>query len=194
MEREIIVGKLDQMEIEDLDVSIDSGQMWEQLEARLNGRAYARRKLLVAACITLLILLVPFTLLQPTETLAPQAKAEPTIEVLAPKLVQEEAVTATNIFGGFVPDLLSRQGDMRVKTVAFDPSIQLANPQPAPILKAQLARNNFSNKDISVIQKNLGTSKAETVRKVTLSAQLYPSSDGSEISYQELRIRLNGKN
>ena len=193
MGRETLENKLDQITIEDLGVSIDSVQMWGQLNARLN-RGVSAKRLLLAACIMLLILLVPFSLLEPVELKVPIAEVESATGPLTPEHTQEKAAVPEIIFGGDVPALLNGQRNMKVKIEVLDKPIRLANFTQIPIQRQESKDIKFHNKDISVIQASLGKRKTETGRKVTVRAQLYPSSDDSEIGYQQLKIKLNGKN
>jgi len=195
MEREIIASKLDQLELEDLGISIDSGQLWDQLDARLETAKTRRLGWLVAASIALLVS-VSISFLQNPKVPAPVAQVESIVGVTLPQVEKEVVIRNGNrIVGGVVPQTLRGYQNARLRTETLDFPIHLVNAKQIAILSEKgLTKSSFNNKDISVIQSSLGTRKTETGRKVTVRAQLYPSSDGSEISYQKLKIKLNAKN
>ncbi len=194
MEPKILSNKLDEIQAAELGISVDSAKIWDQLESRLENQ-HTSRRFLIAASVAFLVLLFPLSFLKQTKS--PQALVEKSVPDMVPlaqetqielPVVKESKRARTQII---VLDRVT----VAPNIAALQTSAELVNATPLNLPQPRrFIRNTFSNKDISVIQASLGEPGTETGRKVTVRAQLYPSSENLQISNGELKIKLNAKN
>lgn len=196
MEPRKIAQKLDGIEIGELGIDLDSSVLWDQLENKLNENGRWKKPWLVAACIVVLILLTPIRLLEPSTSIEDVAVTEIAAEVSPIEDSAKEEVVAGDQARPTFAVMEIRFLDRKESHVGLA-AVQAPTMDLTPVFVEKTKKKidaQFNYNDISVIQAQLGKPEAEKGRKVTVRAQLYPSSNDSEINFRELKIKLNAKN
>jgi hypothetical protein len=181
--------KLDQIQKEELGIHFNDSLLWEELNGRMEiKKAGFDFRLLIAACISLMILFSPFILVNnQTElgseisSLTPIQKTEPI--PAEPMIVEDQTLVKTAVH-----DIKKRPIDIGEKEVAEIGKLVIHPIEVQEYTKQK--RQLFANEDISIIQANLGTPSIEKGKSVTIRAQFHASSQPVELNNQELKIKL----
>ncbi len=197
MGHKTLADKLDQIQREDLGIHFDESLLWEDLSASLGEKksVLVERRLLIAACITLLILLFPIVLImdsKPTQ-LTLESNVIPEQLVIQEALIEEPTV---------IEKVEETEKTPIYKVEKKGLSIELANRielaaidmRPIPIIKKdKLERQSFADQDISIIQASLGTPSIGKEKSVSLRAQLHTSSQPVQLNNKAFKIKLFDK-
>lgn len=191
MGHNILSDKLDQIQKEDLGIHFGESLLWEDLSAQLGEKEtrFVERKLLIAACITVLILLFPIVFMidtKPAQLAIETAILSPEIAPISENsedLIKAEKVKKAPIYS------VDRKGvDLELAS-----TLEIAEPnlEPIQIQKGEkVKRQLFADQDISVIQASLGTPSIGKEKSVSLRAQLHTSSQPVQLNNQALKITL----
>lgn len=188
--------KLDQIQKADLGIHFDESLLWEDLSLKLSDKkpVVFERRLLIAACITLLILLFPIVLINDsivveTNGIAQSFEGMDTTELLDKEVLMTQKNDTEKV-------VMNKMRLYSVKGKKIDISIATIdliriNIEPLYIIKEQKTeRQLFADQDISIIQASLGSSSIEKGKSFTVRAQLHASSQPAQLNNQELKIKL----
>jgi len=181
--------KLDFISEEDLGVSFDPDLVWEKLEHKMGQphKAFLVRMALVAS-IALLILLVPFEILD--YRIETNDFTENAIEGLVE--IEETA--------DYQPELLSRVEQIellnlkskRVGLLLANTGFKLTSDSPRTVQVYSKSENQFSEYDISIIQASIKPVE-EGKNKSRIQTKIFASSKNLDVEYQTLKIKINEK-
>lgn len=187
--------KLDQIRREELGIHFDNSILWEDLSTKLgNSKAVLiDRRLLIAACVTLLILLFPIVFINDSAPvqLASEVSSDEFVNEGAEKLGNPVvAIPETNEKIAKTTLHFVARKEIEFNTVALI-DYSMDDLKLLPIVKnKKIKKQLFADQDISIIQANLGKSRIEKEKSVRMSAQLHTSSQSVQLNNQELKIKL----
>lgn len=209
MGHKTLTEKLDQIGKEDLGIHFDQSLLWNELEAQLDQKKkpVLSLKLLMAACIALLILFLPFTLLdhmisvndnpvqnQRVETVIPKSEndsEQPIIEPVKKQTAQRKITVPTKT------DSATFNEELAVVEQISEPEKETEEIESTPVKmekEEQPKRRVFALQDISVIQASLEKPAIERERGFAIKAQLQSDSRPSDLfKNKELKFTLYAK-
>ncbi len=185
--------RLDQISVSELGFEFDDSAVWSKLEGRLNNTRAVGYWRTVAACMLLLTLCLPISLLKeidlPTNTLSvieETSVIESSDLSQAPMIEDDLKKTDKSIWKldkkGIEPIQLAK---VTVKSLAL---------QPIEFEIIKVKKPTFAGEDISIIQASLETPKVGKGRKMTIRAQWQKSPTKSNVEHQALKVKLYEKN
>ncbi|MFK7953643.1 MAG: hypothetical protein AB8B73_12415 [Ekhidna sp.] len=196
MGHKTLSDKLDKIKKEDLGIHFDQALLWEDLSMKLETKKkiFTEKKLMLAACITLLILFLPMFLMRDTKPgqLAIDIHTVEDVSLKQEKIIsiadnriteKEEEIKKTPIYS------VSKKS----VSLALANPVELGKVQLLPIQEPQKETKkgrSFADQDISIIQASLGTPSIGREKSVSLRAQLHTSSKPVQLNNQALKIKL----
>ncbi|MEQ9405414.1 MAG: hypothetical protein RIM99_17625 [Cyclobacteriaceae bacterium] len=192
MEPEILTDKFDQINEADLGIPFDQNLLWEKLNERMTASKHrSSGRLLLVACFTLLVLLIPITLLkQNSESSIAESDGQVAEiqEIVSIPQVQSVDSTRLEVKKNQPIHQVVKKGINENMTA----SVPVAGISPAMMFReAEIERENlFTQKDISIIQASLEEPKIGFEKRGLIRAQLSPPSDVLKVDYQKLKIKL----
>lgn len=198
MEPNILSNKLDAITKSELGIHFNEELVWTKIGGKIGGqRRDVEKRFILAACLTLLILLLPIKSIRNEGEMFTQV-VEKTV------LVESAQSTAS-----FQKEPNSEQIDVsrealtivEVKSKGVDLGIVdlllTGNPRLLPIempVRLQSKAVHFLTEDISKIQATLEKSERKNQLKISVKAEVYTSSKNAGTDAEKLKIRLNGRN
>lgn len=193
MGHNILSDKLDQIQKGDLGIHFDDAFLWGELDAQLgnNKAVLIERRLLMAACITLLILLFPIVLRMDSKPVQltmenqsiPQVLAEAEVLDLIPALEEKKKVIQTSI-------LFVHRKEIIVSPIASMDFSRIEMNRIQKLKEKKIERQLFADQDISIIQASLGTPSIEKGKSLKVRAQLQAFSQPVQLNNQAFKIKL----
>ncbi|WP_462252703.1 hypothetical protein [Ekhidna sp.] len=185
--------RLDQISVSELGFEFDDSAVWTKLEGRLNNSRTVVYWRAVAACMLLLTLFLPISLLKeidlPANTLS---EIEGTSAIENSDLIQAPMIEDDLKKPDKPTWKLDKKGIEPIqlaKVTANSPALQ---PIEFEIIKVK--KPTFTGEDISIIQASLETPKVGKGRKMTIRAQWQKSPTKSNVEHQALKVKLYEKN
>lgn len=199
MELNKLSGKLDAIGKSELGIHFEEALVWDKIGGRIAAsQGSFRKKFFLAACLTLLILLIPIKStknetgsvthgMEDQVTIGPTSQPAPKLEIINRELAPSGRRKLLATF-----DVVPKGVDLGLVHLSLFEAPKMEPVELSVLVQAE--KNHFMSEDISKIQSTLEKPERKNQLKISVKAEVYTSSRNAGSGAEKFKIKLNGKN